>query len=58
VQLVAGTIPLLVVAGTFEGFLSPTHAPAALKFAVGAVLFTGLLWWLGEGGRRLVREDA
>jgi uncharacterized membrane protein SpoIIM required for sporulation len=51
VQLVAGTIPLLVIAGTLEAFLSPTHAPVALKFAVGAVLFTGLCLWLGEGGR-------
>jgi uncharacterized membrane protein SpoIIM required for sporulation len=52
VQLVSATIPLLIVAGTLEGFLSPTHAPMALKFSVGAVLFVGLLWWLSEGGRK------
>jgi uncharacterized membrane protein SpoIIM required for sporulation len=51
VQLVAGTVPLLIVAGTLEAFLSPTHAPNALKFAVGAALFTGLCVWLAEGGR-------
>lgn len=51
VQLVAGTVPLLIIAGTLEAFLSPTHAPMALKFAVGAVLFTGLCVWLSEGGR-------
>lgn len=51
VQLVAGTIPLLTIAGTLEAFLSPTHAPTALKFSVGAVLFAGLCLWLGEGGR-------
>ena len=51
VQLVAGTIPLLTIAGTLEAFLSPTHAPYALKFAVGALLFAGLCLWLGEGGR-------
>jgi len=56
VQLIAGTIPMLIVAGTFEAFLSPTHAPIALKFAVGAVLFTGLCLWLGDGGRRTVAE--
>jgi uncharacterized membrane protein SpoIIM required for sporulation len=54
VQLIAGTIPLLIIAGTLEAFLSPTHAPIALKFAVGAILFTGLVLWLGEGGRRTV----
>jgi uncharacterized membrane protein SpoIIM required for sporulation len=54
VQLVAGTVPLLIIAGTLEAFLSPTHAPATLKFAVGAVLFAGLCLWLGEGGRGIV----
>jgi uncharacterized membrane protein SpoIIM required for sporulation len=52
VQLVSGTIPLLIIAGTLEGFLSPTHAPIALKFAVGAILFTALILWLTEGGRK------
>ena len=51
VQLVAGTIPLLTIAGTLEAFLSPTHAPTALKFGVGAALFAGLCLWLSEGGR-------
>lgn len=52
-QLVSATIPLLIIAGIFEGFLSPTHAPVALKCAVGAVLFTCLVLWWSEGGRRL-----
>jgi uncharacterized membrane protein SpoIIM required for sporulation len=52
VQLVSGTIPLLIIAGTLEAFLSPTHAPIALKFAVGAILFTGLILWLTEAGRK------
>ena len=56
VQLVSATIPLLIVAGTLEAFLSPTHAPIALKFAVGAVLFIGLVLWLTEGGRKLVQD--
>ena len=55
VQLILGTVPMLIVAGTFEAFLSPTHIPAAIKFSVGAVLFTALCFWLTEGGRELVR---
>jgi uncharacterized membrane protein SpoIIM required for sporulation len=50
-RLISGTIPLLVIAGTLEAFLSPTHVPIALKFAVCAVLLTGLTIWLSEGGR-------
>ncbi|GGA73145.1 membrane protein [Edaphobacter acidisoli] len=51
IRLLAGTIPLLVIAGLLEGFLSPTHVPLALKFSVCAALLTGLGLWLGEGGR-------
>jgi len=57
VQLVAGTIPLLIIAGTLEAFLSPTHAPVALKFSVGAFLFVALIFWLSEGGRKTVTSS-
>jgi uncharacterized membrane protein SpoIIM required for sporulation len=43
---VAGIIPLLVIAGTLEGFFSPSAAPVWLKFTVGGLLFTLLLVWL------------
>ena len=45
-RLVAGIIPLLVIAGTLEGFFSPSAAPVPLKFTVGGLLFTLLLVWL------------
>lgn len=45
-KLVSGIIPLLVIAGTLEGFFSPSNAPVALKFTVGGLLFTLLLVWL------------
>ena len=57
VQLVAGTIPLLIIAGTLEAFLSPTHEPAALKFSVGTLLFIALMFWFTEGGRGTVVGD-
>lgn len=53
IRLLAGVVPLLVVAGILEAFLSPSGAPVGVKFAVGAVLLTGLGVWLVEGGRRL-----
>jgi uncharacterized membrane protein SpoIIM required for sporulation len=46
IQLMAGVVPMLVVAGLLEGFLSPSGAPIAMKFAVGATLFSLLLLWL------------
>lgn len=45
-QLVAGIIPMLVVAGSLEGFFSPSQAQIWLKFTVGGVLFSLLLLWL------------
>jgi uncharacterized membrane protein SpoIIM required for sporulation len=56
VQIISGTIPLLIIAGTLEAFLSPTHIPAAIKFSAGAVLFVGLVVWLSEGGRQVVES--
>jgi uncharacterized membrane protein SpoIIM required for sporulation len=45
-RLIAGTIPLLVIAGIVEGFFSPSGAPAATKLIIGAALFTLLMMWL------------
>jgi hypothetical protein len=45
-RLVSGIIPLLVIAGTLEGFFSPSNAQVWLKFTVGGTLFTLLLLWL------------
>jgi len=45
-RLISGVIPLLVIAGTLEGFFSPSQAPVWLKFTVGGLLFTLLNLWL------------
>ncbi|HSJ59489.1 MAG TPA: stage II sporulation protein M, partial [Anaerolineae bacterium] len=52
VRLIFGCVPLLVVAGTIEGFVSPSALPAWAKLAIGAA--TGLLLYgylLGAGRR-------
>jgi hypothetical protein len=38
-----GTIPLLIIAGIVEGFVSPLEFNPLLKFALGAALFAVLL---------------
>jgi len=39
VQLLLGTIPILIVAGLIEAFVSPTGLPIPLKFSMAAALF-------------------
>lgn len=39
IQLMLGIIPILVVAGLIEGFISPSDLPVRLKFLLGAGIF-------------------
>jgi uncharacterized membrane protein SpoIIM required for sporulation len=39
VQLLLGTIPILIIAGVIEAFVSPTGLPVPLKFSMAAALF-------------------
>ena len=39
VQLLLGTVPILVIAGTIEAFVSPTSLATGLKFTMAAALF-------------------
>ena len=48
-QLLLGTVPMLLVAGAIEGFISPSAIPARLKFLLAAVLFTALVAYLNRG---------
>jgi uncharacterized membrane protein SpoIIM required for sporulation len=50
-RLVSGIIPLLIIAGCLEGFVSPSQAPVWLKFTIGGLLFTLLLVWLFRPAR-------
>ncbi|HEY0795257.1 MAG TPA: stage II sporulation protein M [Acidisarcina sp.] len=46
VKLMAGVVPMLIVAGTIEGFFSPSSAAVPLKFGLGAAMLSLLILWL------------
>lgn len=48
IRLLVGAIPLLLIAGTVEGFFSPTHVSPALKFTLAAFLATALVLYLSS----------
>jgi uncharacterized membrane protein SpoIIM required for sporulation len=50
-RLMIGIIPMLVVAGVIEGFVSPSGLATPLKFLLSAVLFTALTTYLVRVGR-------
>ena len=56
-KLLLGTLPLLIVAGVIEGFVSPTKIPTPLKFLLSATLFTALILYLLRGIKRPVARQ-
>ena len=52
VQLILGTIPILIIAGLIEAFVSPTALPIPLKFSMAAALFVLLNVYLFGLGRK------
>jgi uncharacterized membrane protein SpoIIM required for sporulation len=55
-KLIAGCIPLLVMAGLIEAFVSPSPLPAALKIIFSMALFLALLGFLILSGAGLRKE--
>ena len=52
VRLLLGVVPLLVVAGLVEGFVSPTPMSPAAKFTVAAALLVLFVAYLSRGWRQ------
>jgi len=57
VQLLLGTVPILIIAGIIEAFVSPTGLAIPLKFSMAAALFVLLnVYLFGVGRAETVRE--
>lgn len=52
VLLVLGTVPMFVVAGLIEGFITPSYLPGGLKIALGLAVAVAVCAYLLLGGRR------
>ena len=50
-RLFGGVVPLLLIAGLIEGFVSPTGLDLLTKFLIGATMFLLLVMYLGLAGR-------
>lgn len=51
IRLLLGVIPMLIIAGIIEGFISPVALPPAPKFVIGAALLILLVLYLTRTGR-------
>jgi uncharacterized membrane protein SpoIIM required for sporulation len=58
VRLALGIIPLLLVAGTLEGFFSPSYLPVAAKFVCSAAAGGLLLFYLTQCGREQTQRGS
>jgi uncharacterized membrane protein SpoIIM required for sporulation len=57
-RLIAGCVPLLVIAGIIEGFISPAPINPAIKFGVGITTGLALYSYLILAGREKVLAEA
>jgi len=57
VRLIIGCIPLLVIAGLIEGFVSPQPIPFAIKIGIGVITGITLFSYLLLAGREFPEED-
>lgn len=57
VTLAVAAIPLLIIAGVIEGFISPSDLPFAVRVGVGIMSGVLLYTYLGLAGRRSILPD-
>jgi hypothetical protein len=58
IRLLLGVIPLLIVAGVIEGFVSPVPIEPVTKFIIGAALLVLLVLYVTRAGRATTANPA
>ncbi|QED47791.1 stage II sporulation protein M [Cytobacillus dafuensis] len=58
VQLLLGTIPLFVIAGIIEGFITPAAISLEAKYAVAFLTVIGLILYIAIGRLKLMKNQA
>lgn len=56
VQLIIGTIPLFIIAGIIEGFITPANISLELKYLVAFLTLIGLILYVWIGKRKLLAK--
>lgn len=57
VQLLIGTIPLFVIAGLIEGFITPAAIPLSVKYSVACITVIGLILYILIGKVLLAKRQ-
>jgi uncharacterized membrane protein SpoIIM required for sporulation len=57
VKLILGTIPMLLIAGIIEGFISPAHIPSAIKFTISAMSAVAMAVYFLKPDTRIRMRD-
>jgi uncharacterized membrane protein SpoIIM required for sporulation len=57
VQLLIGTIPLFVIAGLIEGFITPAAIPLSAKYSVACITVIGLILYILIGRALLAKRQ-
>ena len=52
VKLILGCVPMLLIAGLIEGFISPAHIPAAIKFTISGMSLLAMIVYFLKPDRR------
>ncbi|HST20318.1 MAG TPA: stage II sporulation protein M [Blastocatellia bacterium] len=58
IKLILGCIPMLLIAGLIEGFISPAHIPSAIKFTISGMSALTMTAYFLKPDRRELKAEA